>query len=73
MTDPLDPIVKIEHVRKALMCSRGARAWAQRHGFNYMHFLVIGYPASAVEATGDALGIKVAALARADAAAGDAA
>ncbi len=48
------------------MCARGARAWAQRHGFDYMVFLRDGYPASAIEAVGDALGCRVAAVARAE-------
>jgi hypothetical protein len=63
-----DPIVRIEHIRKARMCSRGARMWAQRHGLDYMTFLNQGYPASVLEATGDALGKQVAAIARAEAA-----
>lgn len=48
------------------MCARGVRAWAQRYGFDYMVFLRDGYPASAIEAVGDALGSKVAAVARAE-------
>lgn len=66
-----DPIVHVRHIREARMCSRGARAWAQRHGFDYMTFLNHGYPASEIEATGDALGIQVAAIARAEAAGKD--
>lgn len=66
-----DPIVRMSHVRKARLCARGVRAWAQRHGFDYMTFLNHGYPASVLEATGDALGIRVAAIARAEAADGD--
>lgn len=64
----LDPIVRVEHIRKARMCSRGARMWAQRHGLDYMTFVTQGYPASVIEATGDALGRQVAAIARAEAA-----
>ena len=62
-----DPQVRIEHVRKTGgMCARGVRTWAQRYGFDYMVFLRDGYPASAIEAVGDALGSKVAAVARAE-------
>jgi hypothetical protein len=61
-----DPIVRVEHIRKAKLCARGVRAWAKRHGFDYMTFLTNGYPASAIEATGDALGMRVASIARAD-------
>lgn len=61
-----DPIVRVEHIRKAKLCSRGVRAWAQRHQLDYMTFLRHGYPASVLEATGDALGARVAAIARAE-------
>lgn len=66
-----DPIVRVEHIRKAKLCARGVRAWAKRHGLDYMTFLNQGYPASVIEAKGDALGIRVAAIARAEAADGD--
>lgn len=61
-----DPIVTIEHIRKARMCSRGARMWFARNGLDYMTFLTQGYPASVIEATGDALGKQVAAIARSE-------
>ena len=62
-----DPQVRIEHVRKTGgMCARGVRTWLVRHGFDYAVFLRDGYPASAIEAVGDALGSKVAAVARAE-------
>lgn len=62
-----DPLVTIEHVRQARLCARGARQWFTRHDLDYAHFLNHGYPASVIEATGDALGCKVAAVARAEA------
>lgn len=62
-----DPLVTIEHVRQSNLCARGARQWFTRHGLDYTHFLNHGYPASVIEATGDALGRKVAEAARADA------
>lgn len=65
-----DPLVKIEHLRSARLCSRGARMWFSRHGLDYTQFLNHGYPASVIEATGDALGKLVADVAR-KAAAGD--
>lgn len=68
MAEQNDPIVTVEHLRKARMCSRGARMWFPRHGMDYMKFLKEGYPASAFEATGDALGIQLAAVAREEAA-----
>ena len=65
MNDGLETIVTIEHVRKAGVCTRGARAWAARHGFDYRRFLLHGYPADEIEAIGDALALKVVAIARA--------
>lgn len=44
--------------------------WFSRHGLDYTQFLNHGYPASVIEATGDALGKLVADVAR-KAAAGD--
>lgn len=59
-----DPIVTIEHVRKAKLCTRGAREWAKANGLDYVQFLNYGYPASVLEATGDALVNKVIEIAR---------
>jgi hypothetical protein len=64
-------LVTVAHLRKARMCSRGARMWAQRYGIDYVRFLHEGVPASTLEATGDALGKKLAAVARAEAAGED--
>jgi hypothetical protein len=66
-----DVLVTIEHVRKARLCARGARTWFTKHDLDYMKFVQHGYPASVIEATGDAFGARVVAIARADAA-GDA-
>jgi hypothetical protein len=59
-----EPVVKIEHIRQARLCARGAREWFALHGLDYSVFLQHGYPASVIEGTGDALGCKVAAIAR---------
>lgn len=61
-------IVTMEHVHAAGMCSRGARQWFAYLGLNYADFLANGMPISRVEEIGDALGMKVAAVARAHAA-----
>lgn len=66
-----DVIVTNEHVRMAGMCSRGARQWFAYMGLDYADFLRNGLPASRVEATNDALGLKVVAIARAEAAGED--
>ncbi len=59
-----DPIVRIEHAKKAGMCSRGVRQWFQANNLDYARFLTSGLLASEVEATGNALAMKVAAIAR---------
>lgn len=60
-------MVRIEHVVQAGMCVRGAKVWGQRHGLDFRKFLAEGYPVETIEATKDALGMKVAAAARDDA------
>ena len=60
-------VVRIEHVTQAGMCVRGAKVWMQRHGLDFRRFLAEGYPVETIEATKDALGLKVAAVAREDA------
>lgn len=57
-------MVKMEHVRAARMCSRGARAFFQRHNLDWEAFLRVGLPAEQIEATGDAMAIRVAEVAR---------
>lgn len=57
-------MVKMEHVRAARMCSRGARAFFVRHGLDWERFLREGLPAEQIEATGDAMAIQVAEVAR---------
>lgn len=59
-----EPIVTIQHVRACALCVRGAREWFKQHGLDFDHFLRHGYPASVIEATGDHLGLRVAARAR---------
>ena len=48
----------------AKLCARGARQWFASHGLDYMHFVQHGYPVETIEATEDALGRKVADIAR---------
>jgi hypothetical protein len=54
----------MEHVRAARMCSRGARAFFERHGLDWQRFLAEGLPAEQIEATGDAMALKVVEVAR---------
>lgn len=58
-----DPIVRIADIRRALpgqTCSRGIRGWFKANGLDYGSFLNNGIPASALAATGDTYGLKVA-------------
>lgn len=60
-----DPImVTMRHVRSAKLCSRGTRAWFEKHNLDFNVFLTKGYPAETIEATGDELGLRVANEAR---------
>lgn len=59
-----DPLVTMRDVRAARMCSRGARAFFERHRLDWAAFLKGGLPASVIEATGDAMALKVAEVAR---------
>ena len=61
-----DPKVTMVHVRAAKLCSRGLREWLGRYKLDYITFLRGEYPASVIEATGDELGTRVAAIARAE-------
>lgn len=60
----MDFIVTMRHVRQAGMCARGARAFAKKYELDWSSFLKNGIPASKLEATGDALALKVVEVAR---------
>lgn len=62
MTD--DVTVRMEHIRRARMCSRGSRAFFERHGLDWQRFLREGIPASELLATGDAMANQVVEVAR---------
>ncbi len=62
-------IATIKHVQEAKRlhggyCTRGMGLWFERYGMNLREFLRNGYPAERLEATGDPLGQRVAAIAR---------
>ena len=56
--------VTMRHIRQCKMCSRGARAFFERHGLDWPEFLRSGVPVEALEQTGDAMALQVAAAAR---------
>lgn len=57
-------IVRMTHIRRARYCSRGTRDFFKRHGMDWSKFLREGLPAEQFEATGDAMAIRVAEIAR---------
>lgn len=60
-------IVRVNHVRAALFCTRGMREWLVLHGFDITDFVKNGIPIEKWEATGDALALRVSAIARKEA------
>lgn len=57
-------IVTMRDIRAARMCSSGTRAFFKRHGLDWWKFLRDGLPADQLEATGDAMALKVVEIAR---------
>lgn len=61
---PSGIMVTMRDIRAARMCSSGARRWFAENGIDWTEFLKRGVPVERLEATGDALGLKVAEVAR---------
>lgn len=59
-----DVMVTMRDIRSAKMCSRGARAFFQRHNLDWNAFLREGVPAADLERTGDAMALQVVEVAR---------
>lgn len=57
-------IVRMSDVRKAKMCSRGAREFFRRHQLDWNEFIKHGISAEKLETTGDAMAMKVVEVAR---------
>lgn len=57
-------MVRMEHVRAARMCSRGARAFFARHNLDWQTFIKDGLPAEVIAATGDGMALQVVEVAR---------
>ena len=62
--DNNDPLVRVRHIRLAGLCSRGTRQWFTSRNLDYGTFINDGLRASQVEALNDALGNRVAQVAR---------
>lgn len=59
----MSPRVHLRHLRALNYCARGSRAFFQKHGFDWSHFLRNGIEPAKFYATGDAMAIKAARLA----------
>jgi hypothetical protein len=58
-------IVKMQDIHAARFCSSGARVWLKAQGIDVLDFIRNGVPVEVFEQTGDALALRVAAIARA--------
>lgn len=56
----------MKHLRAAGYCNREPRLFFQRYGWSWQDFLDHGIAVSIVEATGDALALRVVEIARRD-------
>ena len=63
---PAPIMVRMAHVRGARFCAGGMRTWLVHHHFDVYEFVTRGISAERFEATGDALALRVAAIARAE-------
>lgn len=61
-----EPIVTLEHCRRLGYCSRGLRGFFAAHGLDWNGFRENGLPAPTIEATGDAMAMRAAQLARSE-------
>ena len=55
----------MQDIHAARYCSAGARVWLKAHGIEVLELIRNGVPVEVFEATGDAMALKVAAIARA--------
>lgn len=59
-----DLIIRMEDIRAAGMCSRGARSFFKAHSLDWDTFIKNGLPSETIEATKDAMALKVVEVAR---------
>ena len=55
--------VTVQDLRASRLCFQGARPWLARHGLDWQVFLAEGLDAEVLAATGDALALRVIAIA----------
>lgn len=61
----------MKHLRAANFCNREPRLFFKQQGWSWQQFLDEGLPVEQVEASGDPMALRVAAIARQDAARGE--
>jgi hypothetical protein len=54
----------MQDAHAAQLCSSGARVWLKAQGFDVLEFIRDGVPVEEFEKSGDALALKVGAIAR---------
>jgi hypothetical protein len=57
-------LITMRDIRAVHMCSRGTRAFCERHGLDYSELISNGLPVEVIEATGDAMALEVIEVAR---------
>lgn len=57
-------MVRVEHVRRAKLCTAGMREWLKLHGIEPMEMIRHGIAVERLEATGDHFAIEVCKIAR---------
>lgn len=63
-------IVRMKHIRAARICASGARHWFLQRGWNWTQFLASGRAVEDFEDSGDTFAMRVAEIAREEAARG---
>lgn len=57
-------LVTMRHARACGLCSQGSRAFAKKNGLDWSSFVKNGISVEELEATGDAMALKVSKFAR---------
>ncbi len=56
--------IRMTHIRKVSMCSKGAREFFKKHNLDWQKFLDEGLDSNLIEATGDAMALEVVKVAK---------
>jgi hypothetical protein len=64
-------LVRMRHLRAAKLCNRESRVFCRQQGWSWSEFIQNGLPVEQLEATGDPYAMRVARIAREEAARGE--